>query len=339
MAQSYSSAEYKRKRGKAILDTGTNDPDKLGAALLALHGGLEDHLREMLVRQEPSLRGEVLNSSNVQWRGLLELAEKHLGTSSQASAFILQAGSHRNRFAHGSDLGWDRAGVCAYENLIGQLWGSGVGAEQPKTNTPRQTFKQPMREEAPYNPRPWYRSTGFYWFLFLFLLPVWFLMILSDRQQGGFTKGFAVLVMMFYMGAALTLWVTLPSLPAVLGGAIHRPTYVAAPTEAPLPLPGGAALPTLTPGAKAPVTGPIIGGQPTSTTAPNCQVEWVQYKDSDLANKNRSSVWNEIVSQQVRGAEMDAAQFYQQVVQRNPDLKTDGYVFLRGKTYLLPRCK
>jgi hypothetical protein len=35
---------------------------------------------------------------------------------------------------------------------------------------------------------------------------------------------------------------------------------------------------------------------------------------------------------------MTPRDFYDQVVEQNPELVADGYEFKQGKTYLLPRC-
>jgi hypothetical protein len=50
-------------------------------------------------------------------------------------------------------------------------------------------------------------------------------------------------------------------------------------------------------------------------------------------------VWEEIVMNQVESSGMTALEFYNLVVEFNPDLKVDGYVFQEGKIYFLPKCK
>jgi hypothetical protein len=74
-------------------------------------------------------------------------------------------------------------------------------------------------------------------------------------------------------------------------------------------------------------------------TDATCVIVWVEYTSEKLAAKNRSMVWEEIVMDQVRGSGMTDRQFYDQVVERNPQLKADGYEFKKGKTYLLPECE
>jgi len=50
-------------------------------------------------------------------------------------------------------------------------------------------------------------------------------------------------------------------------------------------------------------------------------------------------VWDAVVKQQLAGSDITATQFYDLVVDQNPSLKTDGYVFQKEKKYLLPKCK
>jgi hypothetical protein len=50
-------------------------------------------------------------------------------------------------------------------------------------------------------------------------------------------------------------------------------------------------------------------------------------------------VWEEIVMTQVKGSGMTERQFYNSVVEHNPDLVKDGYEFKTGKPYLLPECQ
>jgi hypothetical protein len=67
---------------------------------------------------------------------------------------------------------------------------------------------------------------------------------------------------------------------------------------------------------------------------------WEEYINSeDLVNKNRSMVWEEIVKFRVDGSGMSARQFFDMVVERNPSLVDDGYVFQSGRIYKLPNCK
>lgn len=74
-------------------------------------------------------------------------------------------------------------------------------------------------------------------------------------------------------------------------------------------------------------------------TIGTCTMTWVEYTSGDLGGKTRAMVWEEIVADRVRGSGMTPREFYDLVVERNPDLVADGYEFRRGKTYLLPECQ
>jgi hypothetical protein len=78
---------------------------------------------------------------------------------------------------------------------------------------------------------------------------------------------------------------------------------------------------------------------PASETASACRLVWAEYPSEELAGKNRSMVWEEVVMEQVAVSEMTARQFYDEVLEHNPDLVRDGYEFKKGKTYLLPKCE
>jgi hypothetical protein len=83
---------------------------------------------------------------------------------------------------------------------------------------------------------------------------------------------------------------------------------------------------------------PVPPGQ-SAPTEGSCTIIWVEDQSNDLAGKNRSMVWEEIVMTQVKGSGMTERQFYNSVVEHNPDLVKDGYEFKTGKTYLLPVCQ
>lgn len=79
--------------------------------------------------------------------------------------------------------------------------------------------------------------------------------------------------------------------------------------------------------------------EPSPDAASACTIIWVEVGAEGLANKNRAMVWEQTIRERVAGSGMTDRQFYDQVVERNPALKADGYVFLEGKTYYLPQCE
>lgn len=82
----------------------------------------------------------------------------------------------------------------------------------------------------------------------------------------------------------------------------------------------------------------IATATPIRTTDVACTIVWVEYPQS-LARKSRSRVWEEIVKFKVDGSGMTHREFYDLVVQHNPELIADDYEFKKGKTYLLPECQ
>ena len=101
---------------------------------------------------------------------------------------------------------------------------------------------------------------------------------------------------------------------------------------------------TMVPSALATPTFVSVPPEPFQTELPAnepaaCVIVWVEHPVNNLGGKNRSMVWEELVEAQVAGSGMSARQFFDQVVEYNPVLATDGYVFIQGKTYLLPQCK
>lgn len=78
---------------------------------------------------------------------------------------------------------------------------------------------------------------------------------------------------------------------------------------------------------------------PVADTGPTCEVIWVQHQPDDLGKKSRATVWEQKVSDRVKASGMTPQQFYDLVVEHNPQLIQDDYEFKKGKTYFLPECR
>jgi hypothetical protein len=74
-------------------------------------------------------------------------------------------------------------------------------------------------------------------------------------------------------------------------------------------------------------------------TESTCVIIWVEHQPDDLGRKSRARVYEEKVSDQVKAAGMTPREFYDLVVEHNPQLIQDDYEFKKGKTYLLPECQ
>lgn len=330
MSEGQDTATQKLQRGHKILTSGPNDSEILGLAFIRLHSALEDRLRELLAARLPRQRLEIYDLKNFTWKEILEYSRTHLGMSEADAAAIAQANACRNPVAHGGDFPWSREQVYQYERLITQLWATGARA-----GPPRPTLVDALRPSSP-PARPglfsakaasrlagapsrsgpqaasWPRVKRLLWFFVLALL-----VSLSAVSAGFFLWEHLELVRYF----------TNPTPTAAAAPAAPAP---AAPTRT-------SAAPTPTP-SPAPTTAPAVTETPPSGLQTGCQVVWVETPGSALDKMNRAMVWTAVVGPQVAGSGMEPGQFYRLVAEQNPFLAADGYVFLKDKTYLLPRC-
>ena len=187
----------------------------------------------------------------------------------------------------------------------------------------------------PYVQKPWYRSTAFLILTFFLLPPVWAVLIITDRSQGKSVTifAYAVLVLVFLCGIGV-----------VSSSVFFADTWSEIFTQLNIPLvstriPQATARPALTdvPSGTIPVT-PF---PPTAVAATDavCTIIWVEHPQDNLARKSRSRVWEQIVKFRVEGSGMTPREFYDLVVEHNPELEADDYEFKEGKTYLLPECQ
>jgi serine/threonine protein kinase, bacterial len=196
-------------------------------------------------------------------------------------------------------------------------------ARTPSPQPPQAAYKQPPH-------RRWYRSTLFLVLMFFLFPPIWAILILTGKQYGCFPKLVAIL---FLLAAAFTFYVYLFQ-PVGLFPFLQTTTSVFVSTKPALAT-ETTNLAYFTESATA-TSDEIL---PVSDGTPDCVIIWTEYRSPSLANKNRSMVWDEIVMNQVGGSGMTALEFYDLVVEHNPILKVDGYVFSEEKTYFLPKCQ
>ena len=87
---------------------------------------------------------------------------------------------------------------------------------------------------------------------------------------------------------------------------------------------------------------PLILVSPTASvadSAPTCVIIWLEHPQDDLGKKSRATVWEQKVSDEVKASGMTPREFYELVVEHNPQLIQDDYEFKKGKRYLLPVCE
>ncbi len=84
---------------------------------------------------------------------------------------------------------------------------------------------------------------------------------------------------------------------------------------------------------------PSILVSPTSPVMSACNIIWVEHQADDLGKKSRAMVWEQKLSERVKTSGMTLREFYDSVVEHNPQLIGDDYEFKKGKTYFLPECQ
>ncbi len=335
MSEAQDSATQKLQRGHKILTSGPGEADVLSLAFIRMHGALEDRLRELLANQLPRQRLDIFDVKEFTWAKILEFSQAHLGMSEADAEFIAQANACRNLVAHGGDFPWTRERVFQYEQLITQLWAAGSRTGAPlRTPGSAPRTSQPAARLGPFpifTPRPGASRPGGAFSPFrpalhtLFRSKRFFYILIS-----------ALLAVIFLVTAGSLLWNHLD-----LVRYFSNATPTATPnqsTRAPLLPPTAEATPSPRPTAT-PTAAQATPEAQDTLPASGCEVVWMEYPGEELDKMNRAMVWTEVVSVQVSGSGMAPTEFYRLVAEQNPFLVTDGYVFLKDKTYLLPRCR
>jgi hypothetical protein len=348
------------REGLLVLsEAAENDRRLAGVALLSIHAAMEDFLRLEIARKVPDLRAEVEDVNQTGLKSLSDYSRMYLGFGSSDVDMILTANSQRNSFAHSKRYGWSwrRADVARYAAFVYGKCNPGKplpdftyknpapttsapSHASPDTPAPSPTTVPPEpRSPVPPVPpiryrKPWYRSTVFLFLFFFLFPPLWAFLIVTDRNQGCLAKIVAyTMIITILLGC---FWLSYndswrPSLQSIIDGfdfpSIAAPIGPRKEKSSPYPT-----SPSITDDA-IPRAGTMTG------TETGCIIVWVEHTSEQLAAKNRSMVWEEIVMDKVRGSGMTDRQFYDQVVEKNSILKMDGYEFKKGKSYLLPECQ
>ncbi len=350
----------KLKEGKDGIYTADHLPEMrhvgLKQALTGYHGALEDYFRASLVTKVPmSERETVLDHKTTEWKDLLQLGKKYLGLSQSDADLISEANYYRNEeSAHGDKLTWQEAKVRQYVKFV-ERWcqkdiellddqetyssaetGSSAttgyksksDTEPYKPKPPTQVYKPTPSTYVVSEPTPWYRSIWFLWLMFIFVNPIWALLIITEKDGNGCLKVVAWFLLIYYI-VFFFVYIYL------------RDQYL---SQESMMNPQESTSFSYTKTIASDYGTTYSQNTPELTTTPNvslgtCEIIWEEYQESDLSNKNRSMVWDEIVYQRVRGSGMTARIFFDLVVDQNSSLAADGYVFKQGKIYLLPRCK
>lgn len=115
----------KLQRGFELIGRSHGDADLLGVALLAMHGALEDHLREALeaCADLSAEERQLLSRRDAGWLPLVELAQKRLGLRQEERQLILEANKARQAFAHGEQFAGRVSNVLRYARFVERLCG------------------------------------------------------------------------------------------------------------------------------------------------------------------------------------------------------------------------
>lgn len=347
-------ADVKKKieNGRDGIYTAEHLPEKrhvgLAHALNAYHGALEDHFRAALATKlQDSDRENILNLKETSWKDLLQFGKKLLNLSQNEADQIWEANYYRNeQSAHGDKFAWEEVKLRQYIKLV-EKWCSKefdllhdqLPYHEPKTQSPVPKPPQKPKTTVPsyvpkpptqgfVDPTPWYREIWFLWLMFLFVNPIWALIIIKEKDGNGCLKvvaWFSLISSVIYFFAFFYLRdkylspegsFNLDEFPIISSTETKEPNnYLATSDNAP---------------------------EPTNTahiSIGTCELTWEEYRESDLSNMNRSMVWEKIVYQRVRESGMTAREFYNLVLIHNSSLAADGYVFKKDKIYFLPRCE
>jgi hypothetical protein len=347
----YAQMQSKLEEGLQVLEDATAEDSQLilNAALIKLHGAMEDFVRLEVGQKAPHLRETVEDARLTAWKDLLEHGRTYLGFTDEDCRIISEANTQRQKVAHGGNYEKKLSDLKRYARFVqkwckrasgGDDWGQDqiIEMHPPPQSKPAAppVYHPPVRERAwdarpgTYS-KPWYRSTLFLFLIFFLLPPLWALLILTDRSQGCLPRSFAALILSVLMFVCAYLFLPLPS---IYSNAVRDVWQMF--NASPSPTQVLATIPTPPSVNASPLASHTDSVTNDSST---CEIVWVEQSSDKLTGKNRSMVWTEIVQEKVEGSGMTSSQFYQFVVDHNPHLVTDGYEFKAGKSYYLPECK
>jgi hypothetical protein len=328
-----------------LKQTSPEDSAGMGMALTDLHDALEDSIRWQLAQNAPHLRSAA-GDPRTSWQDLLRPSQTHLGFTENDCNIIAEAEAQQIAFKQGRGFTHSYTDLVNYAQFV-QKWvkwdQSGQSAGDPWVSQGQTDGSAAQEPDRPWNDRgyllqtqrkPWYRSTLVIFLLFFLFPPLWAMLILTDPRQNGFLRGLAALeiTIVFFIfayfflpmrsshrNAINHLWQTI--------NGITTPTQVLD------------TIPTMPPVFASPPSveaGSVTSASTSASSA--CSITWVEEPGDALAGKTRSMAWAEVIQAKVEGSGMTSSQFYDVVVEHNPHLATDGYVFQAGKTYSLPEC-
>jgi hypothetical protein len=144
----YDEMQKKLREGLRLLEEASEqDRDRLGLALLKLHGALADCIRLELSRTAPHLRPAVQDASRTSWQDLVRYGQQYLEFSESDARLISDADRQQQHVARGGTYTKSRAELVDYAGFV-----------ERRCTAAGQTAGQPIRPDAPERRRPWYAS-------------------------------------------------------------------------------------------------------------------------------------------------------------------------------------
>ena len=333
----------KLREGLQILSEALGEEKyQLNAALIKLHSALEEFVRIAVAQKAPHLRDIVEDLRQTTWNELIAYGTRYLGFSESDARIIADANRQYQDVVNGNNYPGSREELAAYGAFVERWCSSGqapAGDSRPEQEGDVPYASQPPAlPQTPYSStpdRPWYRSTTFLILTFFLLPPVWALLIITDRSQRETVVifAYAVLVLTFLCGIGVVS--SSVFLADTFSGIFAQLNIPLVPTK----IPPTTVSPAITAAPSRPIS--MTPTPPTVVAATDsvCTIVWVEHPQDNLAHKSRSWVWEEIVKLKVEGSGMTTREFYDLVVEHNPELEADDYEFMEGKTYLLPECQ
>ena len=164
----HSDIQKKLQEGLRLLEESSEqDRDRLGLALLKLHGALADCIRFELSQKAPHT---IQDTSQASWQDLMRYGRQYLGLSESDARLMSEAERQQQKVARGGTYANSRAELVEYAGFVERRCAA-AGKPQPPI--------QPglsVRPELPESGRPWYVSN---WLILVFpaVLMVFFCII------------------------------------------------------------------------------------------------------------------------------------------------------------------
>jgi len=173
----YAQLQSKLENGlEKLKKISVDDKDGMGAALIKLHGAMEDFVRLEVAQKAPHLSVTVEDRKTT-WKDLLDYGRTFLRFTDNDCNIISEANFQRNKYAHGGDFTYTYSDLMNYAQFV-QKW-----CNSHKSSTFDLKSRQIIEPSKKYDPPPTHRptydnhpqtssspSTFILWFTFFFFL-------------------------------------------------------------------------------------------------------------------------------------------------------------------------